>query len=62
MRYLWDKNTVLKKQLEALKRQKEDLIDWQTKATDEAMRLGNHIKKLEQEKEQRKQQLADAQI
>ena len=60
MRHLWDHNTVLQRQIQALKDEKEELIDWQTKATDKAMNLHNRIKELEQEREQLRQQLEDA--
>ncbi len=43
-----------------MKDEKEELIDWQTKATNKALNLHNLIKELEQDREQLRQQLEDA--
>ncbi len=50
MRHVWRRNIILKKRVEALKQEKEDLTAWQTKVTDNAVSLGNRIEKMEQEK------------
>ncbi len=52
----------LQEYVEAMEREKKELVGWQTKATDKALAMNSCVTELEQERTRLRQQLEDAQV